>query len=167
MWPVFLFVIVVVVLLPQNLISCNDNNDAETCSIDNKDEGCDGGSKKYTSSWRQYLNDIKFAQSAFKHCEFDDGSPDEFEGLFCNYAKVIEEDLAPYDTISPSMLDDARKVASNPVTYQLIQGVLYRSPTCLFPSRCDGIEHFLLDLASQLPDFELVLNNHDWPFVNK
>ncbi len=65
------------------------------------------------------------------------------------------------------MLDDARNAVTHPVTYQMIEGKLFRSKDCLFPARCDGVEHFLLKLASKLPDFEIVLNNHDWPFVSK
>jgi len=52
------------------------------------------------------------------------------------------------------------------VTYQLIDGVLYRSKNCVFPSRCKGVEHFILKLASKLDDFELVLNTYDWPHIN-
>ena len=53
------------------------------------------------------------------------------------------------------------------VTYQLIDGVLYRSKNCVFPSRCKGVEHFILKLAPKLDDFELVLNTYDWPHINR
>lgn len=33
----------------------------------------------------------------------------------------------------------------------------------MFPSRCAGIEHFLLKLAPKLPDTEMVINTRDWP----
>ena len=67
-----------------------------------------------------------------------------------------------------SMINDARKLASHPITYININGTLYRSKAdCLFPARCQGVEHFLLKLSSKLPDFEIVLNNHDWPYAKK
>ena len=66
------------------------------------------------------------------------------------------------------MINDARKLASHPITYININGTLYRSKAdCLFPARCQGVEHFLLKLSSKLPDFEIVLNNHDWPYAKK
>lgn len=66
------------------------------------------------------------------------------------------------------MLDEARRIASHPVTYANINGTLYRSKEdCLFPARCQGVEHFLLKLAPKLADFEIVINNNDWPFVSK
>ena len=66
------------------------------------------------------------------------------------------------------MINEARKLASHPITYININGTLYRSKAdCLFPARCQGVEHFLLKLSSKLPDFEIVLNNHDWPYAKK
>ena len=65
-------------------------------------------------------------------------------------------------------MEKARQVASHPVTYVNLNGTIYRSSdACLFPARCDGVEHFLLKLSQKLPDFEIVVNNNDWPFVNK
>lgn len=37
----------------------------------------------------------------------------------------------------------------------------------MFPSRCKGIEYFLLKAAKKLPDIELIINVRDWPQVNK
>ena len=68
----------------------------------------------------------------------------------------------------PKSLDKAREIASHPVTYVNLNGTLYKSSApCLFPARCDGVEHFLLKLSPKLPDFEIVVNNNDWPFVNR
>ena len=67
------------------------------------------------------------------------------------------------------MLETARQKVGkdSAVTYQLIDGILYRSQKCPFPSRCKGVEHFILKLASKIPDFELVLNTYDWPHINR
>ena len=67
-----------------------------------------------------------------------------------------------------TMVDEATKVANKPVTYINLNGSLYRSKAdCQFPSRCQGVEHFLLKLAPKLPDYKIVINNHDWPYVKK
>ena len=67
------------------------------------------------------------------------------------------------------MLDRSREADKQSVTYQHIDGKLYRSRNCLFPARCEGVEYFLSRAVkeSNMPDFELVLNVHDWPIVNK
>uniref|UniRef100_A0A1B0FIL8 Glycosyl transferase CAP10 domain-containing protein n=1 Tax=Glossina morsitans morsitans TaxID=37546 RepID=A0A1B0FIL8_GLOMM len=35
----------------------------------------------------------------------------------------------------------------------------------MFPSRCEGIQHFILKLLPELPDMDLVINTRDWPQV--
>lgn len=37
----------------------------------------------------------------------------------------------------------------------------------MFPSRCSGIEHFLLKLAPGLTDMDLVINVRDYPQSSK
>lgn len=37
----------------------------------------------------------------------------------------------------------------------------------MFPARCSGIEHFLLELLPKLPDVEFILNTRDWPQIHK
>lgn len=37
----------------------------------------------------------------------------------------------------------------------------------MFPARCLGVEHFLLELIQQLPDVEFILNTRDWPQIHK
>ncbi len=51
--------------------------------------------------------------------------------------------------------------------YQIIGQKLYRESFCLFPSRCSGIEHFILKVIKDLPDMELIINNRDWPQVSR
>lgn len=50
--------------------------------------------------------------------------------------------------------------------YQLINHTLYRHKDCLFPSRCEGVQYFLLKLTD-LPDFEIIVNPRDYPQVSK
>lgn len=51
--------------------------------------------------------------------------------------------------------------------YQIVEGKVYREKDCMFPSRCGGVEHFLLKLAPKLPDMDLVINVRDYPQSNK
>lgn len=51
--------------------------------------------------------------------------------------------------------------------YQIVQNRLYREKNCMFPARCSGIEHFLLELLPKLPDVEFILNTRDWPQIHK
>jgi hypothetical protein len=37
----------------------------------------------------------------------------------------------------------------------------------MFPARCAGVEHFIIELLPKLPDLELVINMHDWPQISK
>lgn len=37
----------------------------------------------------------------------------------------------------------------------------------MFPSRCAGVEYFLLKLASGLPNMDLVINVRDYPQSSK
>lgn len=37
----------------------------------------------------------------------------------------------------------------------------------MFPARCAGIEHFLLELLSKLPDMDIIINTRDWPQIPK
>lgn len=56
--------------------------------------------------------------------------------------------------------------SSSGTTYQLINGTLYRDKSCLFPNRCEGVEHFLTKLTN-LSNFEIVVNLRDYPQVSK
>ncbi|XP_060692534.1 protein O-glucosyltransferase 1 isoform X3 [Hemiscyllium ocellatum] len=49
--------------------------------------------------------------------------------------------------------------------YQIIQNKLYRQDDCMFPARCSGVEHFVLEIIDQLPDMEFVLNVRDYPQI--
>lgn len=49
------------------------------------------------------------------------------------------------------------------VHYQIVDHQVYREQKCLFPSRCDGVEHFLKMVAKDLPNMDLYINVHDYP----
>ncbi|CAH1394121.1 unnamed protein product [Nezara viridula] len=77
----------------------------------------------------------------------------------------IADDLRIFKNgITKEMLNNAY---SKGVKYQIINHELYRSQECLFPTRCNGVEYFLIQLKSELPDFECVINFYDWPQISK
>lgn len=49
--------------------------------------------------------------------------------------------------------------------YQIRNNKLYRSKDCYFPSRCEGIEHFLYRVLSKhpMPDMDFFINVSDYP----
>ncbi|XP_077149667.1 protein O-glucosyltransferase 1 isoform X1 [Ranitomeya variabilis] len=78
---------------------------------------------------------------------------------------LIQKDLAPFHSgISHDLMKNvlSRKLGTH---YQVINHRLYREEDCMFPARCSGVEHFLLELLSDLPDMEMVINVRDYPQV--
>lgn len=41
--------------------------------------------------------------------------------------------------------------------------MLFLYMLCCIIYRCNGVEHFLLEIIKKLPDMELILNTRDWP----
>ncbi|XP_028656547.1 protein O-glucosyltransferase 1 [Erpetoichthys calabaricus] len=83
------------------------------------------------------------------------------------YQSVLENDLLPFqDGISFELLSSAvnRGVGTH---YQIIRNKLYREQNCMFPARCSGVEHFILEVIDKIPDTELVINVRDYPQVPK
>lgn len=81
------------------------------------------------------------------------------------YHDVAVAQLAPWRTtgIRRQDLDAARALDRPLVRYQVLGGRLYRDTACYFPPRCQGIEHFLLEIAPRLPDVEFLVNVQDYP----
>jgi xylosyl alpha-1,3-xylosyltransferase len=81
------------------------------------------------------------------------------------YQDVAAAELAPWRKtgIRREDLDQARALPRPLVKYQILGGRLYRDEKCYFPARCAGIEHFLLEIAPELPDVEFLVNVQDHP----
>lgn len=60
-----------------------------------------------------------------------------------------------------------RTVAERGTKYQIVQHKLYRQKTCMFPSRCAGIEHFIRANIQHIPDLEMIVNCRDWPQISR
>ncbi|HEX4960374.1 MAG TPA: glycosyl transferase family 90 [Thermoanaerobaculia bacterium] len=85
------------------------------------------------------------------------------------YRDVAAAQLAPWRTagIRREDLDKARALPRPLVKYQILGGRLYRDEKCYFPARCAGIEHFLLEIAPELPDLEFLVNVQDHPVTRR
>jgi len=114
---------------------------------------------KENNRWSEYIEEITKAKSDYVRCKAESCS-------VC-HDQVIKDDLAIFsEGISQDMVSKAAEI-SRTTKYQIIDGKIYRSQDCMFPFRCEGIQHFLLQLAPSLPDTELVINTRDWPQINK
>ncbi|KAK2182100.1 hypothetical protein NP493_366g01032 [Ridgeia piscesae] len=59
--------------------------------------------------------------------------------------------------------EDFQQAKERGVYYQIINHKLYREKPCMFPSRCQGVEHFIHKVIKKLPDMEMYINVRDWP----
>ncbi|KAG7205857.1 hypothetical protein KM043_007790 [Ampulex compressa] len=130
----------------------------EFCSL-NDGESCvpHQTHNKYTrdenKQYEKYIRIIQDAEENYKSCN----------NTNCEcYTNVIMRDLKPFKKkrISRQLINTAK---SRGTFYQVIDNKLYREKDCMFPSRCTGIEHFLLKIISDLPDMDLVINTRDYP----
>ncbi|KAL4657016.1 protein O-glucosyltransferase 1 [Arapaima gigas] len=106
--------------------------------------------------WEKYLNKIAKATQVYKPC-----SP---RNCSC-HLKVLEDDLQLFrGGVSEELMGESvrRGVGTH---YQIIDHKLYREQNCMFPARCSGIEHFILEVIDKLPDMEMVINVRDYPQV--
>nr|XP_046237907.1 protein O-glucosyltransferase 1 isoform X1 [Scatophagus argus] len=81
------------------------------------------------------------------------------------HLSVLQHDLQPFKgKISEDLMGTTlqRGVGTH---YQIIGHKLYREHSCMFPARCSGVEHFILEVINRLPDLEMVVNVRDYPQV--
>ncbi|XP_779911.4 protein O-glucosyltransferase 1 [Strongylocentrotus purpuratus] len=108
--------------------------------------------------WQPYLSLIEEATSSYEACVTDDCS--------C-HAGVMDEDLSVWEERGGITRADVVKAESRGTLYQVINHRLYREEKCMFPARCNGVEHFILRIIKKLPDMEFVMNVRDWPQSGK
>nr|CAG4637073.1 EOG090X07KN [Ceriodaphnia reticulata] len=126
-------------------------------------DGCEGNATKgnlYTEenngNWIEFKSQISLAMAKYVPCEFSNCS--------C-FIQLVTEDLNIFQHgITKNMIDRAKERGTK---YQIIGHKLYRDKDCLFPSRCSGIEHFILKVISHLPDMEFIVNTRDWPQISR
>ncbi|XP_044857961.1 protein O-glucosyltransferase 1 isoform X2 [Mauremys mutica] len=116
------------------------------------------GAAAADAKWKHFIGQIDRAVESYRPCIKENCS--------C-YQSVREQDLAPFQGgISKDLLSDvvSRKLGTH---YQIIKNKLYREHDCMFPARCNGVEHFILEIIGRLPDMEMVINVRDYPQVPK
>ena len=132
------------------------------------------------NKWSFYLNQIKeantlFAESINNYDTLAYSNQLEFNSSFSSCAAFLKlvdydlkyfEDLFGQNFITQELINEMIK-SKFAVHYQIVDHRLYRDSACMFPSRCDGVEHFLLSLLPYLPNMDLFINVRDYPQVGK
>jgi len=103
--------------------------------------------------WKKYKTNIEDAEKLFSNNK----NKTEF------FYDTIKHDLQIWKSIGKITKNDMSKALKYSIHYQIIDHKLYRQHSCIFPSRCSGVEHFILNVVNNLPDMEFALNVHDWP----
>ncbi|XP_053947059.1 O-glucosyltransferase rumi-like [Anastrepha ludens] len=142
----------------QHALSTNGNSQSDDVCIAENKENC--SSLKSESSRND--NSI-IAKNIGKSLESYVDCADENEDCQC-YNNVIVNDLKPYQNkgVTQEMLKNSAKYGTR---YKILNHLLYRDSECMFPARCSGIEHFILNLLAELPDMDMIINTRDWPQV--
>ncbi|XP_037947704.1 O-glucosyltransferase rumi-like [Teleopsis dalmanni] len=153
--------------LHQQVLADNSLND-EQCVSDNKSECGEERENQLFDSARKYGKDSNEIYRKIHKAlsEYKPWIPMEHEPTCGLYAEVIKRDLKPYQSngITRQMITDAAKLGTH---YKIYNKTLYREEDCMFPTRCKGVEHFLLKLVNELPDMDIIINTRDWPQVKK
>jgi len=103
--------------------------------------------------WKKYMTSIEDAENIFST------NRNKTESFY----DTIKHDLQIWNSIGKITKNDMNKALKYSIHYQVIDHKLYRQHSCMFPSRCSGVEHFILTVVNNLPDMEFALNVHDWP----
>jgi len=103
--------------------------------------------------WKKYMASIEDAENIFS----------TYRNKTESFYDTIKHDLQIWNSIGKITKNDMNKALKYSIHYQVIDHKLYRQHSCMFPSRCSGVEHFILTVVNNLPDMEFALNVHDWP----
>uniref|UniRef100_A0A671UGT0 Protein O-glucosyltransferase 1 n=1 Tax=Sparus aurata TaxID=8175 RepID=A0A671UGT0_SPAAU len=109
-----------------------------------------------SQGWKTFKDQISDAVKSYTPCNAANCS--------CHLS-VLQHDLQPFrgkisEDVMAATLE--RGVGTH---YQIIGHKLYREHNCMFPARCSGVEHFILEVIDRLPDLEMVVNVRDYPQV--
>lgn len=106
--------------------------------------------------WKKIKDNVTTAVKAYTPCNSNKCS--------C-HLHVLQDDLRPFKAgISEDFMAATVKRGVG-THYQIIGHKLYREHNCMFPARCSGVEHFILEVIDRLPDLEMVVNVRDYPQV--
>ncbi|XP_002069626.4 O-glucosyltransferase rumi [Drosophila willistoni] len=122
-------------------------------------EMCNGDEVKINSK-DKFGQQIENAMANYEPC-----SSDESDVNCSCHEKVLNQDLAAYQStgVSRQMIESSARYGTR---YKIYENQLYRDEKCMFPARCQGIEHFLRQLLPVLPNMDLIINTRDYPQIN-
>lgn len=118
--------------------------------------------------WSKIFDTIQLAYQNYSESfanKNDATSCDLFIPLINSDLRYFEENFGS-NFITKEFIDKMI-AAKHGVHYQIVGKRLYRQSDCMFPSRCQGIEHFILEIIDQLPDMDLIINVRDYPQVGR
>ncbi|ESN93559.1 hypothetical protein HELRODRAFT_103469 [Helobdella robusta] len=121
---------------------------------------CEESGNNNQTRWQKYLKLIETSNSFYEDCAENDAE------CIC-HEELMNEDLAIFARdggIKKEIFDQAKQKG---IHYQVINHKLFRERKCMFPSRCKGVEHFILEIIHELPNMEFILNVNDHPQVYK
>uniref|UniRef100_A0A1B0B706 Glycosyl transferase CAP10 domain-containing protein n=1 Tax=Glossina palpalis gambiensis TaxID=67801 RepID=A0A1B0B706_9MUSC len=152
-------------ILSKNLRTLQNISDSDDGVFIAKDECQMGKSSNYKEgktseiTFNIIIQKIEKARKSQSPCSTD---PKDVESV-C-HQNVIDSDLGIFQKngITHSTLDEAAKSGRRCKIYN---HRLYRESNCMFASRCEGVQHFILKLLPELPDMDFVINTRGWPQV--
>ncbi|KAL0106209.1 hypothetical protein PUN28_016128 [Cardiocondyla obscurior] len=161
MWPIIYIVLLTIFTdgLCEEQFCSASNDDAKLCegskNVDVDHQRSSLYRKETNERYKKYLVAIENAEQAYKECNNTRQKNECFKD-------VIARDLKPFKEkgISEELMEATR---TRGTFYQVIKGKLYREKDCMFPTRCAGIEHFLLKIIGNLSDMDLIINTRDYP----
>ncbi|KAM7362283.1 O-glucosyltransferase rumi homolog [Cochliomyia hominivorax] len=158
-------ILTIFLIISKNSATLNEpeSDDNTQCLIENKNdchnnENIPSLSERYKKENNLIFVNINKAKVNYQPCPIDDSNCE------C-HVEVMRQDLATFKEkgITRQMIKDASNFGTH---YKIYKHKLYRDANCMFPSRCEGVEHFILKLLPKLPDMDFVINTRDYPQVH-
>lgn len=154
--------VLLVLLIIVSLSKPNIGKIEEQCSSaeHTKCQGANGSDATVDEKFIKITRRIQKALTNYEPCSKDANDTN----CTCHVA-VLKYDLEPYKSTGfhRQMIIDASKFGTR---YKIYEKHLYRDANCMFPARCQGIEHFILQLLPELANMDMVINTRDYPQVH-
>ena len=144
--------------------NCNDNYNDIDQQLHEKSKYLEQNNKNFNEKWQKFYDLIEEA----KH-EVNSNEDKQQIGQPCQrFLDFMANDLSLWNKtgITRELIQETINQKRG-VHYQIIDKSLYRESECMFPSRCEGVEHFINKGINDLPDLDLVINVRDYPQVHK
>ncbi|XP_065366244.1 O-glucosyltransferase rumi homolog [Calliphora vicina] len=160
-------ILTIFLIITNNSATTNnpENEDKTQCTLETKSdcqstENIPNVNDRYMKENNVIFHNINKAKKKYRPC-----AP-KTDDLNCEcHVEVIRKDLATFKDkgITKQMMKEAANYGTR---YKIYKHKLYRESNCMFPSRCEGVEHFITKLLPKLPDMDFVINTRDYPQVH-